>query len=140
MDLFDSTGYLLNTAARLSKKDLTDRLTEYKITNQQWAVVKLLSQTNGLSQATIADMMNSDRATCGAVIDKLIRKGLIQKSINPEDSRSYIVTLKSDGLKLANELTEYAISSNEKAMNNLSSEEIEQFQMTLKKIIKNLQE
>lgn len=139
MELFESTGFLLNFAARLSKKNLSDRFADYKITNPQWAAIKLLSQRNSISQATIADEMNSDRATCGAVLDKLIKKGLIKKELNPSDSRSYVVTLQPEGFELVNKLTDLAVSSNEQALSGISEAEIELFNITLKKIIKNLE-
>ncbi len=39
-EIYDSLGYLLNTAARLIKWECNNKLKEYDITTAQWAVMK----------------------------------------------------------------------------------------------------
>ncbi len=73
-DIQDSIGYLLNVSARLIKRNLDIRLLKFDITTSQWAVLKLLSVEPILTQAQIAERLNSDRATCGSIIDRLEKK------------------------------------------------------------------
>lgn len=67
MEIQNLLGFILNTSAKLMKRCLDTEL-------------KLLSYEDDLSQAEISDKLNTD----GAVIEKLISKGLITKTLSKE--------------------------------------------------------
>lgn len=136
--LNDSLGYLLNTSARLIKRDLDSRLRNFGLTSSQWAVLNLLSSEKELTQAEIAEQINSDRATVGGVIDRLIEKELIKKEIMKNDRRYYLVSISRKGLDIFKEIQFTGIESNQKATNDLSDVEITTLKKYLKTIIKNL--
>lgn len=138
MEIQKSLGYLLNTSARLIKRKLDVQLKSYEITTAQWAVLKLLSTENNLSQAEIADKTNTDRATCGAIIDKLISKGLLQKKLFENDHRSYQVEILPNALALVNEITPLVENVNQSAIYGLSNHEINSLTQYLNTIILNL--
>lgn len=138
MEIQQSLGYLLNTSARLIKRKLDMQLKNYDITTAQWAALKLLSMEDNLSQAEIADKMNADRATCGAVIDKLIAKGLLQKELFENDRRSYRVKILPVALVIVNEVTLLAENVNISAVEGLSDTEINMLAQCLNTIISNM--
>ncbi len=138
MEIQQSLGYLLNTSARLVKRQLDMHLKNYGITTAQWAVLKLLSSEDNLSQAEIADKINADRATCGAVIDKLILKGLLQKELFEYDRRSYRVKILPPAVAIVNEVTSLAENVNCSAVQGLTDTEISVFTECLNTIISNL--
>lgn len=138
MEIQQSLGYLINTSARLVKRNLDMNIKSYGITTAQWAVLKLLSVEDNLSQAEIADKTHSDRATCGAVIDKLISKGLLQKELFENDRRSYRVRILSAALVIVDEVTLLAESVNNLAVKGLSDTEISTFTQCLNTLISNL--
>lgn len=138
-DIRDSTGYLLNISARLIKHDLDSKMNEYGITTSQWAVLKLLSVESVLTQAQIADKLNSDRATCGSVIDRLVKKELIIKSMSDIDRRAYNISLSPQGKNLVEALTNHAIQSNHQALNGITDSDIKKLHTILNQIIKNLE-
>ncbi|MGT2907715.1 MarR family winged helix-turn-helix transcriptional regulator [Streptococcus dentiloxodontae] len=139
MELNESLGYLLNISAKLIKRNLDLLLKDYNLTSSQWAVLKLLSSENDLSQAEIAEKTNTDRATCGAIIDKLIAKQMIYKSLSPTDRRSYIVSITSDTDKLVNHISHLAEQTNQQALQGFSANEEKQLVTFLHSIIKNLE-
>ncbi len=138
MEIQQSLGYLLNTSARLIKRKLDVLLKNYDITTAQWAVLKLLSLEDNLSQAEIADKLNTDRATCGAVIDKLISKGLLQKELFENDRRSYRVKILPVAVSIANEVSLLAENVNYLAVQGLTDTEISVFNRCLNILISNL--
>jgi DNA-binding MarR family transcriptional regulator len=138
LEIQQSLGYLLNTSARLIKRKLDMQLKNYDITTAQWAALKLLSMEDNLSQAEIADKMNADRATCGAVIDKLIAKGLLQKELFENDRRSYRVKILPVALVIVNEVTLLAENVNISAVEGLSDTEINMLAQCLNTIISNM--
>ena len=139
MKIQHSLGYLLNTSARLIKRKLDKHLKSYNITTAQWAGLKLLSEEDNLSQAEIADKTNADRATCGAIIDKLILKGLLQKELSENDRRSYRVKILPPALAIVDEVTLLAESINTLAVEGLTDTEISVFTKCLNTIISNLE-
>ncbi|HBU12828.1 MAG TPA: MarR family transcriptional regulator [Clostridiales bacterium] len=140
MKIQKSLGYLLNLCARLMKRTLDAELIKYDITTTQWGVLKLLSQENHLSQAEIADRANGDRATLGAVIDKLIAKGLVKKELSPKDRRSYIVTILPSATIIVDEVSQLAENVNHLALQGLSQEQMDTFTECLRVILLNLEE
>ncbi len=138
LEIQQSLGYLLNTSARLMKRNLDLQLKSYGITTAQWAVLKLLSVEDNLSQAEIANKTNADRATCGAVIDKLISKGLLQKDLFENDRRSYRVRILPPALAIINKVTLLAESVNKSSMKGLSDKDISVLTRCLNTIILNL--
>jgi len=138
MEIHESLGYLLNTSARYIKRKLEIQLKSYDITTSQWAVLKLLSVENNLSQAEIAEKTNTDRATCGSIIDKLISKRLIQKELSENDRRSYIVKILPTALAIIDEVSSLAEDVNQLALEGLSATDISNLNKCLTTIIKNL--
>ena len=138
LEIQQSLGYLLNISARLIKRKLDMHLKSYNITTAQWAGLKLLSVEDNLSQAEIAEKTNTDRATCGAIIDKLISKGLLQKELFENDRRSYRVKILPSALAIVDEVTLLAEDVNKSAIKGLSDTEISVFIHCLNTIISNL--
>lgn len=140
MKIENSLGYLLNTSARLIKRTLDIQLNTYDITSSQWAVLSVLSVKDNLSQAEVADKLNSDRATCGTIIDKLVSKKLVEKKLSPSDRRSYRVKLLPKAKKIISDISAKANSVNDLAVTGLSVSEIQVLVKCLNTIMKNLNE
>lgn len=140
MKIQQSLGYLLNVSARQIKRKLDTQLKSYNITTAQWALIKLLSVEDNLSQAEIADKLNADRATSGAVIDKLISKGLLKKELSKNDRRSYLVKILPPALAIAKEVTLLAENINNLALQGLSDSDINTLNKCLETIILNLED
>ncbi|GGD75029.1 hypothetical protein GCM10010990_25830 [Croceicoccus mobilis] len=50
-----------------------------------------------IDQATVASLIDYDRATIGAVLERLVAKGLVQRTVNPRDRRARTVRLTAEG-------------------------------------------
>lgn len=140
MKINESIGFLLNSSARLMKRKLEKNLKKYNVTTSQWAVMQLLYQRKILTQAEIAEELNSDRATCGAVLDKLNSKGFVTKQVDEKDRRAYRVSLTDQGMDLVSKLADLAQQCNEVALISFTKEDWEKLQEYLNQIITNLME
>ena len=136
--IHQSLGYLLNTAARLIKRELDEQLRVYDITTSQWAILKLLDREDNLSQAQIAARLNADRATCGSVIEKMIKKELAAKELSASDRRSYLVKITPEARGIVKEVSEIANRANTKALENICGEDRDAFARCLQVVITNL--
>lgn len=139
-DIHNSIGYLLNTSARLLKRNLDSKLIEFDITTSQWAVLKLLSVESTLTQAQIAEKLNSDRATSGSVIERLIKKELLLKRTNSSDRRAFDISLSQKGIDIVESLTKLAVESNQQALQGITECEVNTLYKVLKQITNNLED
>lgn len=140
MEIQNILGYLLNASARFITRKMNLELEEYNLTTSQWAVLKLLDTNPVLSQAQIADKLLGDRATAGTVIFKLISKEYLEKSLDPKDRRSYVVSLTPKAKKIINEIELKAEKTSAQALRGLNEDEIKTLYSSLNKIIINLSE
>ncbi|MDD6771483.1 MarR family winged helix-turn-helix transcriptional regulator [Inconstantimicrobium porci] len=141
MKINESLGYLIGLTNRHMKRELDNKLKEFNITTSQFACLKLLSEEEkSLTQVEIASKLRSDKVTAGAVIDKLIAKGLVSRERNIKDKRAYVIEITDDGLSVVKNTVEAAASVNRKALKGLSEEEVDSIVFLLNKINKNFME
>lgn len=140
MRLEDSLGCMLNVTAKLLKRDLDNRLKQYHLTTTQWAVIKALSENGELTQVEIAEKLNSDQATCGAMIDRMFKRELLQREADEKDRRAYKVSLSDYSKSIVSELEQLAQSTNDLALSGISEEERAFTYRILKNIISNMKE
>lgn len=141
MKINESLGYLIGLTNRHMKRELDNKLKEFNITTSQFACLKLLSEEEkSLTQVEIASKLRSDKVTAGAVIDKLIAKGLVSRERNIKDKRAYVIEITDDGLSVVKNTVEAAASVNRKALKGLSDEEVDSIVFLLNKINKNFME
>ena len=69
---------------------------KHKITNSQ-ALCILSISSNGVSQTELSRRLSIDLSTLSRNLDKLIYRGLIIKSLDSKDNRSYIIKLSNPG-------------------------------------------
>lgn len=71
----NNLGYLLHKVSIMTKTELSNQLKEYKITAQQWSVLKDISlYPNGTTPAMIAERLLADRPTVTGIIQRLLQK------------------------------------------------------------------
>ena len=70
------------------------------LTSVQFAALDTIDHNPGVDQATLAAAISFDRATIGGVIDRLERKGLVQRVVSPQDRRARLLHLTTKGENL----------------------------------------
>ena len=135
----DSLGFLLAAASRLSKREFEKKLLKkYQITVPQWAVLCLLCQEGSLPQTQIADKLYGDKATIGDIVDKLLAKGLVERTVSTSDKRAYCVSATEKAKQRIGRMAEMTDQVNEMTYGTMSPGERMMLQELLKKVITNL--
>lgn len=135
----NSLVFLLAAASRLSKREFDKLLLkEYQITAPQWSVLSLLCHEGGLPQTQIAERLYWDKATIGDIVEKLLVKGLVERTVSPTDKRAYCVSATEKTRSLIGQLTKTATQINEKTSAGMTPGEKMMLQELLKKVIANL--
>src|SRR5690606_13938218 len=75
------------------------------VTPVQFAVLLTLSSQPGIDQRTLARAVSFDTSTIGGVIDRLEARGLLARSLSPEDRRVRLLHLTPEGEALLAEVT-----------------------------------
>ena len=138
MEIQQILGYLLNTSSKLIKRTMDNNLNEYNITTSQWAVLKLLDTKIQLTQTQIAKELLGDKATAGDIILRLFEKNYVEKSIDKNDKRMYVVSLTPKAKNLINDMEKKAIEVTNKALEGLDYNDIQILNKSLNQIINNL--
>ncbi|ASZ18573.1 MULTISPECIES: MarR family winged helix-turn-helix transcriptional regulator [Bacillus] len=135
----DNLGYLLNKVSVMTKTELTNQLKVYKVTAQQWAVLKDISlHPTGTTPAMIAERLFADRPTVTGIIQRLLQKDWIITKHNPNDKRSHLVFLTDKANSLLNELEHISNDVIRISIKDIPKDEIEITIGVLQNMIQNL--
>lgn len=69
------------------------------ITSVQYAALEILQKTPGINQRQLGDELDVDRSTIADLTARMVRNGLIERSDDPDDKRSYVLFLTTAGKK-----------------------------------------
>ena len=72
-------------------------LSRFDLTANQFVLLGLLDERDGVSQRDLVDRASSDPNTIRPVLKSLERKGLIRRELDPNDGRAWLVENTSKG-------------------------------------------
>jgi DNA-binding MarR family transcriptional regulator len=85
--LQDLLGFQLRMAHIAMHRDFVATMAETGLTQKQFATLILIRANPGVSQADIAVLLGTDRATMMALIDRLDERGLVERRRSNTDRR-----------------------------------------------------
>lgn len=136
--LKDSLGFSLLRCAGQMKTEFTRALRPYDITPEQFALLGLLWEQDGLLQREIAELLKKDRPNVTRILEKLESKGVIQRRTDPKDRRGSRVYLTDKGQEVRPPLEQIALSFRQSAYNGINDAEAELLKQLLNRITDNL--
>jgi MarR family transcriptional regulator, temperature-dependent positive regulator of motility len=92
-----STGHLLRRAVQ-QYATLWTAIVTSGLTSPQFAVLALLADGEELDQRTIAEGAALDKSTCGDLVDRLARRGLVAAGPDPDNRRRKLVRITDEGV------------------------------------------
>jgi DNA-binding MarR family transcriptional regulator len=139
-ELFARYSFLLDRTARKVKQYAQHQFKtgEFDVTVDQWLVLKNLSENGLLSQTELANLVFKDHPTLTRIIDLLCKKGYVERIPHPQDRRSFQLHLTASGLEKVSELKPKILEIREKAWENLTAKDFEEFKRILDTIYQNL--
>jgi DNA-binding MarR family transcriptional regulator len=116
-------------------EQIKEFLSEEDITHQQYNILRILrgSHPEPLSTLQIRERMLDRMSDTSRIVDRLVAKHLVKKTICPKDKRLVDVTITEKGQKLLKKLDgqkDYFVQ----IMGNLSEKESEQLNILLDKL------
>ena len=107
------------------------------ITIDQWLILKTIHDNPNITQREIANYVFKDHASITRMIDLLVKKECLGRSVYPKDRRRFGLELTVLGKSTLQELEPIILSNRRIALDGLNAEEIITLQTLLQKITVN---
>jgi DNA-binding MarR family transcriptional regulator len=107
------------------------------ITIDQILILQYLNAFPDLNQKEIADLVFKDNASLTRMIDLMVNKQFLKRSMNTEDRRRFKIEITPKGKEVLNKLEPLIGENRKKAFSGITDEELIQLDITLNKILSN---
>ncbi|MEF9918820.1 MAG: MarR family transcriptional regulator [Eubacterium sp.] len=124
MELNECINFLLTTAQHNVFQYLSQRLSPYDITPSQYGVLNCLWGKEHNTPKQIADTLCLETSTISGVLDRMQKKDLIDRIINPDDRREVQVMIKEKGRILEEPVRKIIEEVNIEALKNLDDHQV----------------
>ena len=121
-----------------AKSELKDNVKKTGLSGSQLWIMQQIYNFNGISNSELAKNLTLHVSTCSILVNKLIKKGLVEKARGTTDERKIVLTITSKGKQLmakAPKSPEGAIPS---TLKKLNIEELEELNTVLTKFAKKM--
>jgi len=137
--LKDIIFYNMDKAIKSYRMYAQKRLKEhgYKITIDQWLIIKTILENPNISQQDIAKNVFKDNASVTRIIELLVKSQYLERRDNPEDRRKSNLVVTEEGKSIIYQVQNIVLDNRKHALDGISTGELETMNLALKKIIMN---
>ena len=134
----DRLAHLVKDAARAMVRGLQMRLAQYEVSFGHWAFLRILWETDGLTQRELSEQAGVMAPTTFAAVTAMEKLGLVERQQRPENKKNTHVYLTVHGRALQDKLVPLAEEVNEISVKGLKATEINVARKVLLTIIENM--
>jgi MarR family transcriptional regulator for hemolysin len=113
-------GYLIHEVGRLMKRRFEEEAKLQGITLPQWRTLAQIAKNADVTQAALAALVDADPMTMSGILDRLEKRGLIERYTDPADSRAKRARLLPEGTKLFEAARTVGLAMYESALEGVS--------------------
>ena len=124
MELTQCINDLLTTAQHSVFQYLNGKLSEYDVTPSQYGVLSCLWQREFATPKQISEILCLETSTISGVLDRMQKKGLIDRVINRNDRREVRVVPTEKGKALEEPISKIIGEVNEEVLKCFTDEEV----------------
>lgn len=124
MELTQCINYLLTTAQHSVFQYLNSKLSVYDVTPSQYGVLSCLWQREFATPKQISEILCLETSTISGVLDRMQKKGLIDRVINREDRREVRVVPTEKGKALEEPISKIIDEVNAEVLKCFTEEEV----------------
>ena len=107
---------------------------QYDLTPAQFDVIATLGNTSGMSMGEIGDKTLITKGTLTGVVDRLEKKGLVTREVPPENRRSVVVHLTTEGERTFSAVFPAHIGDIHQHLSALDASELKLLQVLLSRV------
>ena len=137
--LKDITFYTMDKAIRTYRNFAQKKLKEngYKITIDQWLIIKAILENPGISQQELGEKVFKDNASVTRIIELLVKSEYLEREVNQNDRRKSNLKVTNEGKSIIDKVQTLVLENRKTALTGISFEDLEIMNRTLKTIIEN---
>ncbi len=133
--VFHSIERAIKEYRKFSQKNISNQIED--LTIDQGMVLLFLDKHSELTQKEIAALIFKDNASMTRMINLMVNKKYLKRSMNNVDRRRYHIEITAKGKKVLETLPPIILSNREKSLEGITKEELIQLENLLKKITSN---
>ena len=135
-DTLQNFGFLVRDVSRLSAKCFERNARELELTLPlpQCKVLALLARHEGISQARLAELTETDPMTLVRTLDRMQQDGVIERRADPADRRAHRLYLREAAGPIVERIWQIARQTRSEALVALSQNEREQLVELLERV------
>ena len=111
-----------------------EHLRTLELTCPQFDVISTLGNIPGMTMGQLAEKTLVTKGTLTGIIDRLEKKGLVQRQVPPENRRCFIIVLTPEGDRVFNRVFPAHIARLKSLFDRLTIEELDQLRSSLKRL------
>lgn len=134
MEYTKCINFLLTIAQHEVFLIFSENLSHYGITPGQYGVLACLWKDQTLTPKEIATILRVENSTISGVLDRMQKRGLIDRVLNPNNRRSISVKATDEGWALKEPIQKMIEELNEQVLRNFSPAEREELLTLLNRI------
>jgi DNA-binding MarR family transcriptional regulator len=137
LSYYEMPGHLIRRLSQQSNQVFQDEMKRIgaDITSVQFAAMQAIELHGEMEQSQIAQSIHYDKATIGGVVDRLEKRGWVERKANPKDRRAKLVTLTLEGRQALEAFTPVVKALQNQVVANLSSDERALFIKLAQKVV-----
>ncbi len=132
--LADLLGFHVRLAQIAIYRDFAAAITEVDLTQKQFAVMQIVAANPGPSQIDIANLLDMDRASMMAIIDRLQNRRLIERRRSKDDRRRQELYLTEEGQALLARARDLVADHEKKFTSRFSGSELKALFLALRRL------
>ncbi len=109
-----------------------------KITVEQWILLTIVNEFDGLTQKELAEKSFRDPASITRTLDLLNERGFIERKSVPNDRRQYNICLKQEGTEFIKQYLHIIETHRANSIEGLSDNDLKELDRILKKMQQNM--
>ncbi|RXJ68119.1 MarR family transcriptional regulator [Halarcobacter ebronensis] len=137
-EIDNSFGLIIANIRNSIKNRIERLLLDYDLSTAQTLIIIRLCEKDNLTQKELAQNTYLKQSSLTLLIDKLEKKGLVERKNKNNDRRAYLICITKKGKELEEILTNTGKQVDEEALKDISEEAKEILIQTLKKVYLNL--
>ena len=120
-ELRDTVGHLIRVSQQVHYSLWSKKIDDVQLTSPQFAVLHVLAHEQPLDQRTIGLRSSLDRSTVADIVSRLVRRGLLESSDDPNDGRRKRIILTELGCQIHQSAAVSALEINESLLSPVST-------------------
>lgn len=113
------------------------RKSGYKITIDQWLIIKSILENPKIKQQELAKNVFKDNASVTRIIELMVKSNYLKREVDPKDRRKSVLTVTQEGKDIIEKVQNLVLDNRKVALEGVSKEELDTMNIALQKIIIN---